>query len=61
MKLERKWAHLAIDENITCREATKKLGILPDEVIEEIFDPANLIDADKLEALSLKYQNYRHI
>lgn len=56
-----KVAHLAIDENITCKEATKKLGILPDEVIEEIFDPANLIDADKLEALSVKYQNYRHI
>ena len=56
-----KVAHLAIDENITCKEATKKLGILPDDVIEEIFDPANLVNAEKLEALSVKYRSYRHI
>ena len=56
-----KVAHLAIDENITCKEATKKLGILPDDVIEEIFDPTNLVNAEKLEALSVKYRRYRHI
>ncbi len=56
-----KIAHLAIDENITCKEAAKRSGLLPDEAVEELFDISSLIDPDKMEALFKKYQNYRHV
>lgn len=56
-----KIAHIAIDEGITCKEAAKKANVLPDSVIEELFDVNNLVDPDKMEALFKKYQNYRSV
>ncbi len=56
-----KIAHLAIDENITCKEAAKRSGLLPDEVVEELFDVNSMVDPDKMEALFKKYQNYRKV
>lgn len=56
-----KIAHIAIDENITCKEAARKSGLLPDEAVEELFDVNNLVDPDKMEALFAKYQNYRKV
>ncbi len=56
-----KIAHLAIDENITCKEAAKRSGLLPDEAIEELFDVRSLVNPDKMEALFKKYQNYRKV
>lgn len=56
-----KVAHLAMDENITCKEAAKRLQILPDEVIEELFDLPSLVDADKMEAMFKKFAKYRKV
>lgn len=56
-----KIAHIAIDEDITCKEAAKKAGVLPDEVIDELFDINNLVEPEKMEALFAKYQNYRKV
>lgn len=56
-----KIAHIAIDEGITCKEAAKKANVLPDSVIEELFDVNNLVDPNKMEALFKKYQNYRSV
>ena len=56
-----KIAHLAIDEDITCKEAAKRVGLLPDEVIDDLFDLNNLVDPDKMEALFAKYKSYRHV
>lgn len=56
-----KIAHLAIDEDITCKEAAKKAHVLPNEVIEDLFNVDNLVDADKMEELFAKYQNYRNV
>ena len=53
--------HLAIDEDITCKEAAKRVGLLPDEVIDDLFDLNNLVDPDKMEALFAKYKSYRHV
>ena len=56
-----KIAHLAIDENITCKEAAKRSGLLPDEVVDDLFDVDSMVDPDKMEALFKKYQNYRNV
>jgi len=56
-----KIAHLALDEDITCKEAAKKAHVLPNEVIEDLFNVDNLVDADKMEELFAKYQNYRNV
>lgn len=56
-----KVAHLALEKNISCREAAKELKILPDEVIDELFDVSNLTDPDNMEALFVKYKNYRNV
>lgn len=54
-------AHKAMDEDITCKEAAKRAAILPDDVIDDLFDLNNLVDADKLEGLFKKYQSYRNV
>jgi aspartate ammonia-lyase len=56
-----KVAHLALDEGLTCREAAKKLAILPDAVIDDLFDVRNLTDPDRMEALFHKYKAYRKV
>ena len=56
-----KIAHLAIDENITCKEAAKRSGLLPDEAVEELFDVTAMTDPDKMEALFKKYKTLRHV
>lgn len=56
-----KIAHLAIDENITCKEAAKRSGLLPDEVVEELFNVDAMVDPDRMEALFLKYRSYRKV
>ena len=56
-----KVAHFAMDNNLTCKEATKQLKLLPDEVVEDLFDVHNLVDMDKLEELFGKYQSYRKV
>ena len=50
-----------MDEDITCKEAAKRAAILPDDVIDDLFDLNNLVDADKLEGLFKKYQSYRNV
>ena len=54
-------AHLALEENISPREAAKKLKILPDEVIEELFDVSNLTHPENMEALFEKYKDFRKL
>lgn len=56
-----KIAHLAMDENITCKEAAKRSGLLPEEIVNELFDVNAMVDPDKMEALFKKYQNYRRV
>jgi hypothetical protein len=56
-----KVAHFAMDNNLTCKEAAKQLKLLPDEVVEDLFDVHNLVDMDKLEELFGKYQSYRKV
>lgn len=50
-----------MDNNLTCKEAAKQLKLLPDEVVEDLFDVHNLVDMDKLEELFGKYQSYRKV
>ena len=54
-------AHLALEENISPREAAKKLKILPDEVIDELFDVSNLTHPENMEALFEKYKDFRKL
>ena len=56
-----KIAHAAIDENITCKEAARRSGLLPEEAVEELFDVKNLVDPDRMEELFKKYQNFRKV
>ncbi len=56
-----KIAHLAIDENITCKEAAKRSGLLPDEVVEELFDVNAMTNPEKMEALFKKYKTLRRV
>lgn len=56
-----KVAHLALDKGITCKEAAKELKVLPDEVIDELFDLKNLVDASKMEAMFKKFEKYRKV
>lgn len=56
-----KIAHAAIDENITCKEAARRSGLLPVEAVEELFDVKNLVDPDRMEELFKKYQNFRKV
>lgn len=54
-------AHLALEENISPREAAKKLKILPDEVIDELFNVSNLTHPENMEALFEKYKDFRKL
>lgn len=56
-----KVAHYAIDHDVTCKEAAKALKVLPDAVLDELFNPLNMTDGDKLEALFEKYKEYRRL
>lgn len=56
-----KVAHYASDNNMTCKEAAEALDILPKAVLEDLFNPLNMMDGDTLEALFKKYQSYRKI
>ena len=55
-----KVAHYAIDHDVTCKEAAKALKVLPDAVLDELFNPLNMTDGDKLEALFEKYKELYH-
>ena len=52
---------MALEENISPREAAKKLKILPDEVIDELFDVSNLTHPENMEALFEKYKDFRKL
>ncbi len=56
-----KVAKLAIEKNISCKEAAKQLQVLPDSVLDELFDVVNLTDPDSMEALFEKYKSYRSV
>lgn len=56
-----KVAHLALEKNISCREAAKELNILPEEIINELFDVSNLTNPDNMERLFEKYKSYRKV
>ncbi len=56
-----KVAHLALEKNISCQEAAKELNILPEEIINELFDVSNLTNPDNMERLFEKYKSYRKV
>ena len=54
-------AHYAADHGVTCREAVTALGLLPAKAVSELFDPDNLTDPDRMEALFKKYEGLRTV
>lgn len=56
-----KVAHYAIDHDLTCKQAALDLKVLPEDVIEDLFDIHNLVEADRMEALFHKYASYRKV
>lgn len=56
-----KVAHYAIDHDLTCKQAALELKVLPEDVIEDLFDIHNLVEYDRMEALFHKYASYRKV
>ena len=56
-----KVAHYAIDNDLTCKQAALELKVLPEDVIEDLFDIHNLVEYDRMEALFHKYASYRKV
>lgn len=56
-----KVAHFAIEHDLTCKQAALELKVLPEAVIEDLFDIHNLVEADRMEALFHKYASYRNV
>ncbi len=50
---------LAKKQNLTCLQAAKELKVLPDDALDEILNPANLINADQVEKVLLRFADLR--
>ncbi|MBQ8828896.1 MAG: lyase, partial [Burkholderiaceae bacterium] len=56
-----KIAKLALAENISCKEATLKENILPEDVAEELFNVKKLTDRHAMVAMFEKYKTLKKV